>query len=116
MLSTTKRNVPRVAMWSSTTRVNTSLALPVDLESVLVRAPQAILSTDDGDPVRYWSRFGQLEAVAGKTRVMDDAFISASGTDAAITLTVTEANQAPSLTGVPVAATTKSTVSRDSSA
>lgn len=42
----------------------TSLALPVDLESVLVRAPQAILSTDDGDPVPYWSRFGQLEAVA----------------------------------------------------
>lgn len=42
----------------------TSLALPVDLESVLVRAPQAILSTDDGNPVEYWSRFGQLEAVA----------------------------------------------------
>ena len=42
----------------------TSLALPVDLESVLVRAPQAILSSDDGDPVPYWSRFGQLEAVA----------------------------------------------------
>lgn len=42
----------------------TSLALPVDLESVLVRAPQAILSTDDGDPGAYWSRFGQLEAVA----------------------------------------------------
>jgi iron complex transport system substrate-binding protein len=42
----------------------TSLALPVDLESVLVRAPQVILSTDDGDPAVYWSRFRQLEAVA----------------------------------------------------
>lgn len=41
-----------------------SLALPVDLESVLVRAPQVILSTDDGDPIEYWSRFEELEAVA----------------------------------------------------
>ncbi|HEY5558839.1 MAG TPA: cobalamin-binding protein [Steroidobacteraceae bacterium] len=40
-----------------------SLALPVDLESVLVRVPQVVLSTDDGDPVEYWSRFGELEAV-----------------------------------------------------
>ncbi len=42
-----------------------TLALPVDMESVLVRAPQLILSTDDGDPVEYWARFGGLEAVAG---------------------------------------------------
>jgi iron complex transport system substrate-binding protein len=42
----------------------TALALPVDLESVLVRAPQVILSTDDGDPAVYWSRFGEIEAVA----------------------------------------------------
>ena len=42
-----------------------TLALPVDMESVLVRAPQVILSTDDGDPVEYWARFGGLEAVAG---------------------------------------------------
>lgn len=41
-----------------------ALALPVDLESVLVRSPQVILSTDDGDPVEYWARFGGLEAVA----------------------------------------------------
>jgi iron complex transport system substrate-binding protein len=41
----------------------TPLALPVDLESVLVRAPQVILSTDDGDPVLYWSRFEEFEAV-----------------------------------------------------
>ena len=40
------------------------LALPVDLESVIVRAPQAILSADDGDPVEYWARFPQLPAVA----------------------------------------------------
>lgn len=42
----------------------TGLALPVDLESVLVRAPQVILSTDDGDPADYWARFGENEAVA----------------------------------------------------
>ncbi len=42
----------------------TALALPVDLESVLVRAPQVILSTDDGDPSDYWARFEELEAVA----------------------------------------------------
>jgi iron complex transport system substrate-binding protein len=41
-----------------------ALALPVDLESVLVRAPEVILSTDDGDPAAFWSRFGGLEAVA----------------------------------------------------
>lgn len=40
------------------------LALPVDLESVIVRAPQAILSADDGDPVAYWARFPELPAVA----------------------------------------------------
>ena len=39
-------------------------ALPVDLESVLARAPQAILSTDDGDPREYWARFDGLAAVA----------------------------------------------------
>jgi iron complex transport system substrate-binding protein len=42
----------------------TALALPVDLEAVLVRAPQAILSTDDSDPVAYWARFERLVAVA----------------------------------------------------
>ena len=42
----------------------TALAFPVDLESVLARAPQVILSTDDGDPVQYWARFGGLAAVA----------------------------------------------------
>ena len=42
----------------------TSLALPVDLESVLARAPQVILSTDDGDPVEYWARFAGIAAVA----------------------------------------------------
>lgn len=42
----------------------TALALPVDLESVMARAPRAILSTDDGDPGAYWSRYPQLEAVA----------------------------------------------------
>ena len=42
----------------------TALALPVDLESVLARAPQVILSTDDSDPVAYWARFGKLAAVA----------------------------------------------------
>jgi iron complex transport system substrate-binding protein len=41
----------------------TSLALPVDLESVLVRAPQVILSADDGDPVEFWRRFEGLDAV-----------------------------------------------------
>lgn len=41
-----------------------ALALPVDLESVLVRAPQVILSTDDGDPIEYWARFDGLAAVA----------------------------------------------------
>ncbi len=39
-------------------------ALPVDLESVLARAPEAILSTDAGDPRRYWARFPDLAAVA----------------------------------------------------
>ncbi|MBX3704240.1 MAG: cobalamin-binding protein [Steroidobacteraceae bacterium] len=43
---------------------STALALPVDLESVLARAPQVMLSTDDGDPVAFWSRFGGLAAVA----------------------------------------------------
>ena len=38
--------------------------LPVDLESVLARAPDAILSTDAGDPVPYWARFPDLAAVA----------------------------------------------------
>jgi iron complex transport system substrate-binding protein len=42
----------------------TALALPVDLESVLARAPQVILSTDDGNPDEYWARFGGLAAVA----------------------------------------------------
>jgi iron complex transport system substrate-binding protein len=41
-----------------------ALAFPVDLESVLVRAPQVILSTDNDDPVEYWARFGGLAAVA----------------------------------------------------
>lgn len=39
-------------------------ALPVDLESVLARAPEAILSTDTGEPAPYWARFGELTAVA----------------------------------------------------
>ena len=39
-------------------------ALPVDLESVLARSPEAILSTDAGDPVPYWARFPELTAVA----------------------------------------------------
>jgi iron complex transport system substrate-binding protein len=43
---------------------STALALPVDLESVLVRAPQMILSIGDGDPVRFWARFDGLAAVA----------------------------------------------------
>jgi len=42
----------------------TALALPVDFESVLARAPEVILSLDDGDPVAFWARFGELEAVA----------------------------------------------------
>lgn len=41
-----------------------ALALPVDLESVLVRTPDVILSTDDGDPAAYWARFTGLAAVA----------------------------------------------------
>jgi iron complex transport system substrate-binding protein len=41
----------------------TALALPVDLESVLVRAPQVILSADDSDPVAFWARFDGLDAV-----------------------------------------------------
>jgi ABC-type Fe3+-hydroxamate transport system substrate-binding protein len=43
---------------------STALALPVDLESVLVRAPQMILSIGDGDPVAFWARFRGLAAVA----------------------------------------------------
>ena len=39
-------------------------ALPVDLESVLVRSPEVILSTDTDEPAPYWARFGQLIAVA----------------------------------------------------
>ena len=39
-------------------------ALPVDLESVLVRAPEVILSVDDADPVPFWARFTALAAVA----------------------------------------------------
>jgi iron complex transport system substrate-binding protein len=39
-------------------------ALPVDLESVLVRGPEVILSVDDADPVPFWSRFSGLAAVA----------------------------------------------------
>jgi iron complex transport system substrate-binding protein len=39
-------------------------ALPVDLESVLARAPEVILSTDTGDPAPYWARFPELTAVA----------------------------------------------------
>ncbi len=41
-----------------------ALALPVDLESVLARAPQAILSAGYDDPLPFWSRFTGLEAVA----------------------------------------------------
>ena len=41
----------------------TALALPVDLESVLARAPEVILSLDDADPVTFWARFDTLEAV-----------------------------------------------------
>ncbi len=39
-------------------------ALPVDLESVLARSPEVILSADEGDPVPFWSRFVGLPAVA----------------------------------------------------
>jgi iron complex transport system substrate-binding protein len=39
-------------------------ALPVDLESVLTRAPEVILSTDTDAPAPYWSRFQELPAVA----------------------------------------------------
>jgi iron complex transport system substrate-binding protein len=39
-------------------------ALPVDLESVLARAPDVILSTDAGEPGPYWKRFGRIPAVA----------------------------------------------------
>ncbi len=41
----------------------TALALPVDLESVLVSAPEVILSADDGDPVPFWARFDGIPAV-----------------------------------------------------
>jgi iron complex transport system substrate-binding protein len=41
-----------------------ALAAPVGHESVLARRPDAILSTDDGDAVAEWSRFGGLPAVA----------------------------------------------------
>lgn len=39
-------------------------ALPVDLESVLVRSPEVILSTDTDAPAPYWARFPELTAVA----------------------------------------------------
>jgi len=42
-----------------------AVAFPVDLESVLVRTPQVILSTDDGDPAEYWARFSGLSSFAG---------------------------------------------------
>jgi iron complex transport system substrate-binding protein len=38
-------------------------ALPVDLESVLARSPEVILSTDTDAPAPYWARFGELPAV-----------------------------------------------------
>lgn len=41
-----------------------SLAAPVGHETVLARRPEAILSTDDGDPAVEWSRFRGLPAVA----------------------------------------------------
>jgi len=41
----------------------TALALPVDLESVLVRAPEAIFSADNDDPAEFWARFEELDAV-----------------------------------------------------
>ena len=39
-------------------------ALPVDLESVLARAPEVILSTDTDAPAPYWARFREIPAVA----------------------------------------------------
>ena len=39
-------------------------ALPVDLESVLARSPEVILSTDTDAPAPYWARFSELPAVA----------------------------------------------------
>lgn len=42
----------------------TAQALPVDLESVLARAPEVILSTDTDQPAPYWARFPELAAVA----------------------------------------------------
>jgi iron complex transport system substrate-binding protein len=39
-------------------------ALPVDLESVLARSPEVILSTDTDAPAPYWARFPELTAVA----------------------------------------------------
>ena len=39
-------------------------ALPVDLEAVLARAPEVILSTDTDAPAPYWARFAQVPAVA----------------------------------------------------
>lgn len=39
-------------------------ALPVDLEAVLARAPEVILSTDTDQPAPYWARFPDLTAVA----------------------------------------------------
>ncbi len=42
----------------------TAIALPVDLEAVLARAPEVILSLDDADPAAFWARFEQLPAVA----------------------------------------------------
>jgi iron complex transport system substrate-binding protein len=39
-------------------------ALPVDLEAVLARAPEVILSTDTDAPAPYWARFPGLPAVA----------------------------------------------------
>ena len=41
----------------------TALALPVDLESVLVRAPEVIFSADNDDPAAFWARFEELDAV-----------------------------------------------------
>ena len=39
-------------------------ALQVDLESVLARAPDVILSTDAGEPGPSWQRFSRIPAVA----------------------------------------------------
>ena len=41
----------------------TAFALPVDLESVLARSPEVILSLDVADPAAFWARFDTLEAV-----------------------------------------------------